>query len=106
MTYLNAFVPLYTNIIYEILPVTVWSIIGVGQYLFPLIVLAQIKVPPKVWLYYLLYPLFIYSWVPVTFLGYLNRHDKVWAHTVHTRGVSLGDVKLTRMGDTNKKTKS
>lgn len=99
MTYINAFHPFYTNIIYQILPVTVWQIIGIGQYLFPLIVLAQIKVPPKVWLYYLLYPLFIYSWVPVTFLGYLNRHDKVWAHTEHTRGVAMGEIKLTRMGD-------
>ena len=105
MTYINGIVPLYTNIIYQILPVQVWQIIGIGQYLFPLIVLAQIKVPPKVWLYYLLYPLFIYSWVPVTFLGYLNRHDKVWSHTQHTRGVALGEVKLTRMGDTSRKTK-
>ena len=105
MTYINGIVPLYTNIIYQILPVQVWQIIGIGQYLFPLIVLAQIKVPPKVWIYYLLYPLFIYSWVPVTFLGYLNRHDKVWSHTQHTRGVELGEVKLTRMGDTSRKTK-
>ena len=99
MTYINAWVPFYTNIIYLILPVTVWTVIGVGQYLFPLIVLAQIKVPPKVWLYYLLYPLFMYSWVPITFLGYLNRHDKEWAHTLHTRAVGLEEVKLTRMGD-------
>lgn len=105
MTYINAYVPIYTNIIYQILPVTVWTIIGIGQYLFPLIVLATIKVPPKVWLYYLVYPLFMYSWVPVTFLGYLNRHDKVWAHTQHTRGVSLGEVKLTRMGDADKSIK-
>ncbi len=98
MTYINAWVPIYTNIIYQILPVTVWTVIGVGQYLFPLIVLAQIKVPTKVWFYYLLYPIFMYSWVPVTFLGFLDRYDKVWAHTQHTRGVSMGEVKLTRMG--------
>lgn len=103
MTYLNAWVPIYTNIIYQILPITVWTIVGVGQYLFPLIVLAQIKVPPKVWLYYLLYPLFMYSWIPVTFLGFLDRHDKVWVHTQHTRGVSMGEIKLTRMGRKNKK---
>lgn len=103
MTYLNAWVPIYTNIIYQILPITVWTIVGVGQYLFPLIVLAQIKVPPKVWLYYLLYPLFMYSWIPVTFLGFLDRYDKVWVHTQHTRGVSMGEIKLTRMGRKNKK---
>lgn len=103
MTYINAWFPIYTNIIYQILPVTVWTVVGVGQYLFPLIVLAQIKVPPKVWFYFLLYPLFMYSWVPITFLGYLHRHDRVWAHTIHTRGVAMGEIKLTRMGK-NKKT--
>ncbi len=97
MTYLNAWVPVYTNIIYQILPVTVWTIIGIGQYLFPLIVLAQIKVPTKVWFYFLVYPLFMYSWVPVTVLGWIHRHDKVWAHTVHTRSMTMGETKLTRM---------
>lgn len=105
MTYINAWYPIYTNIIYQILPVTVWSVVGVGQYLFPLIVLAQIKVPPKIWLYFLLYPIFMYSWVPVTFLGYLHRHDKVWSHTIHTRGVSMGEVKLTRMDDVKRQDK-
>lgn len=105
MSYINIYVPLYTNIIYQILPVLAWQTIAIGQYIFPLIVLLQIKVPPKVWFYFFLYPLFMYSWVPVTFLGYLNRHDKVWSHTVHTRGVSMGEVKLTRMGNVESKQK-
>lgn len=97
MAYINAWYPIYTNIIRQILPVSVWNIIMVGQYIFPLIVLMQIKVPKKIWFYYLLYPIFMYTWVPVTFLGFLHRHDKVWSHTVHTRGVSMNEVKLTRM---------
>lgn len=103
MTYVNAWIPIYTNIIYQILPVTVWTVVGIGQYLFPLIVLLQIKVPPKVWLYFFLYPLFMYSWVPITMLGYIHRHDKVWSHTIHTRGVAMGEIKLTRMNDVEKK---
>ncbi len=103
MTYINGYYQIYTNIIYEILPVAVWTIIGIGQYLFPLIVLAQIKVPPKVWLYYLVYPIFMYTWVPVTALGFIHRHDKVWAHTQHTRGVAMGDIKLTRFNDVEKR---
>ena len=103
MTYINAFYPIYTNIIYQVLPVTVWKVIGVIQYIIPLIVLLQIKVPPKVWFYYLLYPIFMYTWIPVTFLGFLHRHDTAWSHTKHTRGVALGEVKLTRMGNMNTK---
>ena len=70
MTYINAYIPCYTNILYQIVPVQIWTIIGVGQYLIPVIVLMQIKVPPKSWFYVLLYPLFIYSWAPVTFMPY------------------------------------
>ena len=103
LSYINGYYPIYTNILYQIMPVTVWTIIGVGQYLFPLIVLLKIKVPPKIWFYYLLYPLFVYSWVPVNILGYFRRYNKVWSHTIHTRAVALEDVKLTRMGNMNKK---
>lgn len=97
LAYINAWIPIYTNIINQILPVSVWDAIFVGQYLFPIIILLQIQVPKKIWLYIWLYPIFMYSWVPVTFLGFLHRHDRVWAHTEHTRGVSMGEVKLTRM---------
>ena len=105
LSYINAYTPIYTNILYQILPMSVWTIIGVGQYLFPLIVLLKIKVPPKIWFYYLLYPLFVYSWIPVNILGWFRRHNKVWSHTVHTRAVGLDDVKLTRMGNMNKNQK-
>mgnify|MGYP001291762567 CR=1 FL=1 len=104
-SYINAYVPIYTNILYQIMPMSVWQIIGIGQYLFPLIVLLKIKVPPKIWFYYLLYPIFVYSWVPVNILGWFRRHNKVWSHTVHTRAVGLNDVKLTRMGNMNKNKK-
>lgn len=96
-------ISIYTNILYQIIPMGVWQIIWICQYLFPLIVLLQIKVPPKCWFYYLLYPLFVYSWVPVNILGFLRRKNKVWSHTAHTRSVAMGDVKLTRMGNMNKK---
>ena len=85
LSYINAYTPIYTNILYQIMPMSVWTIIGVGQYL--------------------LYPLFVYSWIPVNILGWFRRHNKVWSHTVHTRAVGLDDVKLTRMGNMNKNEK-
>lgn len=60
----------------KLLPSQFWTVITVLQYILPLIVLLQIKVPAKIWFYWLLYPLFMYSWIPVTFLGYLDRHKK------------------------------
>ena len=106
LSYINAYTPIYTNILYQIMPMSVWTIIGVGQYLFPLIVLLKIKVPPKIWFYYLLYPLFgLLLDSSKIILGWFRRHNKVWSHTVHTRAVGLDDVKLTRMGNMNKNEK-
>ncbi len=90
--YIYIFVPFYDNIIYRILPIEVWTLIGFGQYIFPVIVLYKIKASFKSWCYLLLYPIFIYSWIPITFLGFLHRHDHEWNHTVHTRGISFDDV--------------
>ncbi|MDR3565844.1 MAG: glycosyltransferase family 2 protein [Negativicutes bacterium] len=94
LSYLYHFVPFYTNILYMVLPVEVWSIIAVGQYIFPVIVLAKIRAPLKSWFYLILYPLFVYSWIPITFLGYLHRNDHEWSHTEHTRSISYHEVVL------------
>ena len=84
--------PFYTNILYTVLPGEVWAVVAVGQYIFPLVVLTKINAPLKSWFYMLLYPVFIYSWVPITFIGYLHRHDKNWSHTPHSRSMSYHEV--------------
>jgi hypothetical protein len=30
--------------------------------------------------------------VPITFIGYLQRHDKNWSHTPHSRSMSYHEV--------------
>lgn len=91
-TYIYNFIPFYTNILYVVLPIHVWQLIGIGQYLFPMMVLWKIRASKKSWAYLLVYPVFIYSWIPITFLGWLNRNDHVWNHTLHTRSISFDDV--------------
>ena len=92
----NSYIPLYTNILNQLIPVQIWTVLGIGQYLIPVIVLLQIKVPPKSWLYLIVYPLFMYSWIPVNFLGFKDRHKMEWSHTLHTRAVSYDNAALLR----------
>jgi len=92
LSLIQSYIPFYTNILNSVLPVEVWTAVGIGQYVFPMIVLYQIKAKAKSWFYLLLYPLFVYSWIPITILGFIHRHDKVWSHTVHTRSLSYQDV--------------
>ncbi|NLP42302.1 MAG: glycosyltransferase family 2 protein [Veillonellaceae bacterium] len=92
LSYVYHITPFYTNILYSVLPIEVWTIIAIGQYVFPLIVLAKIRAQWKSWFYVIFYPLFVYSWIPITFLGFIHRHDREWSHTEHTRGLSYHDV--------------
>lgn len=74
----------------------IWTVLFVAQYAIPIIVLLQIKVPLKSWAYLIVYPLFMYSWIPVNFLGFKDRHDMRWSHTLHTRAVSYDSTALLR----------
>jgi cellulose synthase/poly-beta-1,6-N-acetylglucosamine synthase-like glycosyltransferase len=99
MNYLYLFSPFFTNILYMILPVEVWTVIAIGQYIFPVIVLARIRANWKSWIYLVFYPLFVYSWIPITFLGFIHRHDHEWSHTQHTRNMSYHDILLSPQGE-------
>lgn len=96
LSYVYHIVPFYTNILYMVLPIEVWSIIAVGQYVFPVLVLAKIRASWKCWFYLVFYPLFVYSWIPITFIGYLHRNDRQWSHTQHTRSLSYQDILLNQ----------
>jgi len=101
-TYVYNWFPFYTNILYQLLPMEVWTIIAVGQYVFPMIILAQIRVTWKTWYYLLYYPLFIYSWIPITIIGFFHRHDHEWSHTAHTRSMRYQDVLTSQKAEFSK----
>ncbi|MFA6848851.1 MAG: glycosyltransferase family 2 protein [Selenomonadaceae bacterium] len=85
-----AFPPFYTNI-YNFMPSELMTVIMLGQYILPIIILLKIHVKPKAWLYLILYPVFIYSWIPIIFLGFIHRNEHEWSHTQHTRALSYDE---------------
>ncbi|MDQ0203029.1 glycosyltransferase family 2 protein [Pectinatus haikarae] len=84
-------ISLFTNI-YQFLPSSLLTVITLGQYVLPVIILLKIRVRLKAWFYLILYPIFIYSWIPIVFLGFLHRNEHEWSHTQHTRAVSYDDI--------------
>ena len=88
---LNNYYPFYTNILNG-MPRAFWIATLVGQYVFPLIILWKMRVSFKSWFYFLLYPLFVLSWIPITFMGFLHRNRKVWSHTEHTRSMNYEEI--------------
>lgn len=102
-TYVYNWFPFYTNILYQVLPMEVWTFIAIGQYIFPVIILARIHVSWKTWYYLLYYPLFVYSWIPITFIGFLHRNKHEWSHTAHTRNLRYQDVLVSEQAEFSKK---
>ena len=90
-----AFEPFYTNI-WSILPSTLMTAIMIGQYLLPMIILIKVRAKLKSWFYLLLYPVFIYTWIPIIFIGFVKRNDHEWSHTQHTRSLDYDDMKSER----------
>ena len=90
-----AFEPFYTNI-WSILPSTLMTAIMIGQYLLPMIILIKVRAKLKSWFYLLLYPVFIYTWLPIIFIGFWKRNDHEWSHTQHTRSLDYDDMKSER----------
>ena len=86
-----AFPPFYTSI-YKFLPSQLMTAIMIGQYVLPMIILIKVRAKLKAWFYLLLYPVFIYSWIPIIFLGFIHRNKHEWSHTKHTRAMSMDEV--------------
>ncbi|AFM39214.1 glycosyl transferase [Desulfosporosinus acidiphilus SJ4] len=82
----------YSNIFTLVMPWTGWQILSSIQYIYPVAALALDRIPWKAYIGLILYPLFIYSWIPIVFLGFVHRKDKQWSHTKHTRSINIEDV--------------
>jgi cellulose synthase/poly-beta-1,6-N-acetylglucosamine synthase-like glycosyltransferase len=46
----------------------------------------------KTYKYLLLYPIFMFSWWPITFYAFFTQNNKQWSHTQHTRVLRLEEV--------------
>lgn len=84
--------PHYTNIFSLVMPWTGWQILSAIQYVYPVAALALDRLPWRAYLGLILYPIFIYSWIPIVFLGFIHRKDKQWSHTKHTRSINYEEV--------------
>ncbi|MGI5902511.1 MAG: glycosyltransferase family 2 protein [Desulfitobacteriia bacterium] len=89
LTFLN---PYYINLFIEYVPWTVWQIISGGVTVFPALALYLDRIPWRAYLGLILYPIFMYSWIPIIFMGILHRNRKEWSHTEHTRSIEYQEI--------------
>ncbi|WP_434062139.1 glycosyltransferase family 2 protein [Clostridium caldaquaticum] len=69
------------------------SIVAVLQFIYtPIILLLDKKLSFKVFLYYLIFPIYTITWIPISVQGILDKNKKEWSHTLHTRSVNITDL--------------
>lgn len=46
--------------------------------------------------YYIFYPFYNITWIPIMVQGYIDRNKKEWVHTLHTRALDIKDLENLR----------
>jgi cellulose synthase/poly-beta-1,6-N-acetylglucosamine synthase-like glycosyltransferase len=83
--------PFYT--LQYVFPSAVWYVFVTLQFIYgPLVVLFENKFDFRVLLGFLVYPFYCLTWVPITIQGFLSKDNKTWAHTEHTRNITIGEL--------------
>ncbi len=70
-----------------------WAVLLVTlQFIYtPFILALEKKLDLKVFWYYIIYPLYSITWLPISIQGIANRKNKEWNHTLHTRSMSIDE---------------
>ncbi|WP_010235985.1 glycosyltransferase family 2 protein [Clostridium arbusti] len=71
---------------------TLTGAMALVMYLYtPFLLILDRKFNLKILLYYIILPIYAITWLPISIQGILNKNDKEWSHTLHTRSVDIND---------------
>lgn len=51
------------------------------------------KLSPKIAAYFVIFPIYGLTWIPIIIQGFFDRKKRVWVHTLHTRAMDINDLK-------------
>jgi Glycosyltransferases, probably involved in cell wall biogenesis len=72
------------------------KILGTLQYIYtPIILLLDRKFNFKIILCFIIYPLYMATWIPITIAGIIDKNKKYWEKTAHTRNMSINEMKAS-----------
>nr|WP_245948496.1 glycosyltransferase family 2 protein [Falsibacillus pallidus] len=93
MSSLQLATPLYTQFdLLKMIPDWAWIGLNIVLFLqFPLVMLLERR-PWKAYLGLILFPIFQFTWFPITLIGILTSKNKTWNHTKHTRAIKIEDL--------------
>lgn len=71
--------------------IAIGNLIYIGMFIVLLLVLNK-KHSIKIFVWYLLYGIYTLTWIPITIQGIMDKNNKEWSHTKHTRRISIQEV--------------
>lgn len=76
-----------------VFPAWVWYPFVILQFFYgPLVILAEKRFSLRVFIGFIIYPIYCLTWVPVTIQGFLGKKNKDWHHTIHTREITINEL--------------
>ncbi len=55
-------------------------------------VIAEGKMTPKILKYFLFFPFYSLTWIPIIIQGFIHRNEHEWVHTEHVRSLDICDI--------------
>lgn len=61
----------------------------------PILLISEKKFNFKVLIYYIIMPIYIVTWLPICIQAIMDKDNKEWDHTIHSRSVDISDLEKT-----------
>jgi cellulose synthase/poly-beta-1,6-N-acetylglucosamine synthase-like glycosyltransferase len=96
--WLGGITPSWTGSFLEIQIIqTLFNSITVMIFIIMLISIFVEKANLKIFKYMILFPIFVFSWLPITCYAFFTQNNKQWSHTEHTRVIRLEELKTKQV---------
>lgn len=93
MAWLQSAYPDLNLVVWGLVPANIWNVVVIFQMLWtPAILIMENRLCKNFLLRYFAYMVYCISWVPIAFIGIINKNEKEWFHTKHTREISIEEV--------------
>lgn len=68
-------------------------LLSILQFIYtPFMLILEKKLDFKIFFYYIIYPVYAITWLPISVQGIINKNNKEWNHTVHSRSIKMKDL--------------
>lgn len=74
---------------------SIWgfAIMLITTYFSIVFIMAEGKFSLKVAWFYLIFPFYNLTWIPIIIQGFMSKNNTEWSHTLHTRAIDIKDIK-------------